>query len=810
MRKHQQQQILGLIQTLREAQKAGLYADCQDGALGCVDFIDDIMGEGTKTVEFLKEYCELLFKVHNGEADKDILRKSLRQIESSVQNELKPTKIEMVFFPYKASMWDSFESIYLAAKEDPDCNAIVVPIPYYDRNPDGSFGKMHYEGDLYPDYIEVTDWREYDAELRRPEAVFVHNPYDGNNFVTSVHPDYYCERLRNFTDCLVYVPYFVVSGDIIQEHFATARGCVYAHKVVVQSEKLCDSYINEYKKVYGDKFGKAEDKFLALGSPKFDAVINKTRDDFKLPNEWTELIGDRKVVLYNTSVGAILQGGEQYLKKLRSVIEAFHGQDGVVLWWRPHPLSMSTYESMRPGLVTEYRSIVEEYKSAGFGIYDDSADLNRAIAWSDAYYGDASSLVAMYGVTGKPILLQDICELATSRDGKFVPAITDFVVKDGVMWFIAMNINGIFTMNMETYEVRLEALVPRESAFGCFIFYNIEIYGNYVILTPFYGKNIVRYNMSDGTFDTHSLENPEKYNFHASYRINGKIYMFPHLYPAVVEYDTESGNIISDNETCVALKNSNGKWFSRYGTVCDDVITVACGNSIVKYEINTKKGSFQQIGNSENIYWGIEKFGDWYWLIPYKGNIVKWNEKTGNIKEISSYPIGFRHTRQGLSALYNFVSSVVFEKSIYLIPALSNMLLKINTETDKIEVVINLDERAKQHNFSLNFIYGNYSCAKRIGDYIYAFSYCENSLQKINPHTAETENISITLSEEDCDLFADKPLFDQMSLQMHENTVVNLPFFLDKLAKETINQEQIHAINLCGEKIYEYVKFGVK
>lgn len=35
------------------------------------------------------------------------------------------------FFPYKASMWDSLESVYLVAKEDSDCDVYCVPISYY-------------------------------------------------------------------------------------------------------------------------------------------------------------------------------------------------------------------------------------------------------------------------------------------------------------------------------------------------------------------------------------------------------------------------------------------------------------------------------------------------------------------------------------------------------------------------------------------------------------------------------------------------------------------------------------------------------
>ena len=43
--------------------------------------------------------------------------------------------MEAIFLPYKASMWDSLESVWKAADADPECDAYVIPIPYYDKNP---------------------------------------------------------------------------------------------------------------------------------------------------------------------------------------------------------------------------------------------------------------------------------------------------------------------------------------------------------------------------------------------------------------------------------------------------------------------------------------------------------------------------------------------------------------------------------------------------------------------------------------------------------------------------------------------------
>ena len=82
-------------------------------------------------------------------------------------------------------------------------------------------------------------------------------------------------------------------------------------------------------------------------------------------------------------------------------------QDKVALLWRPHPLIQATVSSMRPQLWKAYEKIVEQYRSEGWGIYDDSADMDRAVVLSDAYYGDRSSVVYLYQKTGKPVMIQD-------------------------------------------------------------------------------------------------------------------------------------------------------------------------------------------------------------------------------------------------------------------------------------------------------------------------------------------------------------------------------------------------------------------
>ena len=270
--------------------------DCQNTAIQLGEIIENSEGEGFVTISFLEEYCEEIYKVstsisesYNTNKAQKSLDKILIKIENSVKNDIK-VKLEIVFLPYKASMFDSLESIWRAADKDPTCNAHVIPIPYYDRNPDGSLGEMHYEGADYPDYVPIVHYEAYKLDLMKPDIIYIHNPYDGNNFVTCVDPRFFSSNLKNYCEKLVYIPYFVLAEPDPNDektleniaHFVITPGVLNADNTIVQSEAMKQAYVNILLRQFGDTSENRKllyNKILGLGSPKYDKVINTRRED---------------------------------------------------------------------------------------------------------------------------------------------------------------------------------------------------------------------------------------------------------------------------------------------------------------------------------------------------------------------------------------------------------------------------------------------------------------------------------------------------------------------------------------------------
>ncbi len=414
-----------LLGRLGREQAMDILAQMQDLVIHIGETIEASEEDSGEIIQKLENACEVIYQLTDS-LDEFKLRihllKKLKDILHDIDDEIQkniPVKLEILFLPYQVSMWDSLESVWMAAKDRDDMECYVVPIPFYDVLPDNSLGNIHYEGDRYPDYVPITSYLKYSIEARRPDVIFFHDPYDEYNRVTRIPEQYYSRNLKLCTDMLVYIPYFVSEEGGPAEYQCYTSGVLFADRVIVQPgsiyEKYCRVYTNVVKQNgLEDKLIPAKQKFLPLGSPKFDKVLNMKCELKDLPEAWQKAIckpdGSRKkIILYNLSISPLLENREQTLKKLDHVFQFFRErQEELVLLWRPHPLLIKTIESMVPWLRDAYMQRVRQFQEEGWGIYDETPDPNLAMVLSDGYYGDMSSLVTTYRETGKLIMIQNV------------------------------------------------------------------------------------------------------------------------------------------------------------------------------------------------------------------------------------------------------------------------------------------------------------------------------------------------------------------------------------------------------------------
>lgn len=673
MRKNVKKDILEIIKTIYDVHKeleklakkkdlkgfASLLGDCQDAAFSIGNSIIESESEDCVTVSYIEKYCKSLFDIYNqvsegtlnGEAVK-ILNCDLTDIKKSVEKDIK-VRLEVVFLPYKASMWDSLESVWKAADEDPECDAYVVPIPYYDRNPDHSFGEFHYEGGEYPDYVPVTHYNNYDITKRRPDVIYIHNPYDDCNYVTSVDPRFYSRELKKYTDKLVYIPYFVVddSRDIDKiEHYALAPAVINSDLVIVQSEKVRQKYIDVLLSYYGNSDGARKwlnDKILGMGSPKFDAVKHKSFSLDSLPEEWQKIIGDKrkKIIFYNTHLCMFMNAEyKESLKKVNQVFRYFKSRDDVILLWRPHPLTISTIKSMNPAALEPYMQTVEKFRTEKWGIYDDTPDMDRAIALCDAYYGSESSVVPVFKETGKPVLIQNVrCDNMRKHE-LFRISPSAFCVVDDDIWMFHSMMNLLVKYNMvsKTTEI-IGQLDGEENIRGTLISDMFYINGQ-LIMIPCWAKRFHTYDIKSHSFSEINYEKNSSVKglFIKSLCVDGKIYCLPFKGDSIAVIDIASLSIVRYIDIRSQI-NRNYEYVNDACLINDEKIAFVTVDSYINiFNIKTNKveSFFCEIENA-----GLSEivcFNDMLFVSDLKKNsLYQWDVGNKKISLITSEDMYF-------------------------------------------------------------------------------------------------------------------------------------------------------------------------
>lgn len=637
------ERILNLVLTMESAneylsgpwekESAGdLFAACQEAAMQVGRMLEENEPALTDLVAALEEYCELIYRLYIGEKTEraallDQLKKAAADIRTGIESGVSEEKVKAVFLPYNASMWDAFDSVYRAAKADPRFEVKVIPIPYYSLDPQGQPLEEHYEGQEIAKYAEITDYKTWSPILERPDVVFIHNPYDDCNLVTRISERFFSSELVKYTPHLVYIPYYVTKGKA--EGSSYMPGVRNAWRIFVQNEAIREQYISE---------GIAAEKIAALGSPKLDMVTGA--EAAEIPEEWSVLKGKR-VFFYNTALTDILHQREAFLKKVRRVISAFRGNTDAALLWRPHPLSVATMESMTPELLEDYLSIVESFKRSGLGVFDESGDLNRAIAVSDAYIGHISSSVSqLYEATGKPVFYVDY-------DHEFEPEHScanglGSEIVDRKLYMFSWEYNRIFIYDMDSKELRVERGDPRYASYEAYLYTMSILIDRSIYFMPGTVFELMKYDPATGgrtytgfkTEDDSEKGNQNDYVYH-----RGKIYMLPTYAEQYIKaLDLKSGTI-------TRFPTNYSQYFSGQGEkekpfFCDmavvgNTVWRACfqGPFIQRFDLISHRTAYIKINGLEVQLGSLAYDGKHFWILPIYGtNIYQWDPRENKIR----------------------------------------------------------------------------------------------------------------------------------------------------------------------------------
>ena len=421
-----------------------LLTSCQQLAADLGTLSENVLGEKrpstTACIASLEHYCEGIFNFyqlitaleineHTGSdplpghddsanphffsADTHLLQELLDKVISCINANVLNRK-EVLFLTTGASEWKGFAPYYKKYASDTDTEVFVVPLSLITRDIFGSFtmseeeilDRSHpeeYAGMIDP--LHMADFGSYDITLHCPDTVFIQNPYDGENPVLTVPPEFYAENLRRFTDELVFVPFGETSefgeNDRTDMHnlssYVTAPGIIYSDKVYVQSENIKNLYAKVLAEFAGENTKEVwHKKLIVKGSQEKEnakaSSDSKKRILFCLgANELSEKI-DR--------LGSALQNRLRVLSSATESIEI-----SVALF----PGDRSEWKKINPVLSDMVFSMLDKACSEnGWSMLrTDIRSLEETAAGFDAYYGSSSPFVPVFSLRGKPVMIAD-------------------------------------------------------------------------------------------------------------------------------------------------------------------------------------------------------------------------------------------------------------------------------------------------------------------------------------------------------------------------------------------------------------------
>lgn len=359
--------------------------------------------DGTeKIVLCLERFCEHLYLVYRAAEEGGSIHQPLYDANQELKEVMAladqcQTEYKIVFLPYKASMWDSMESVYLAAADRDDVICQIVPIPYFNKDENNAKIEKIYEGDYLKKEYDILDYRDYHIEEERPDIIFIHNPYDKWNRVTEIDAAYFSGNLKKTGAVLVYLPYFLSGYCEKLENMdgCSTAGAINADYIIVQNENQKKAFMF---------WGIEEKKLLALGSPKIDYVQKLMRQEKGQLEKWNERLQGKVVFLLNSGIHTFLNN-KNWMDQIEKIIRLVINRPECGLIWRPHPLLRNTIISMRPENLKQFDDLLSLVGEAENAVLDFEEEYKHAFLYSDAMISDYSSLVLLYTYTGKPTYL---------------------------------------------------------------------------------------------------------------------------------------------------------------------------------------------------------------------------------------------------------------------------------------------------------------------------------------------------------------------------------------------------------------------
>ncbi|MCW1828602.1 glycosyl transferase [Enterobacter asburiae] len=295
-------------------------------------------------------------------------------------------KIKVDFYFQWPPGWTNFESVIHAMLNNPAFDCQVVVVPYLNWQATDINGDIQ-RAILKDKGIEYIGFEDYSLEIRRPDVVFLQNPYD------DARPDVFrSDYLFQRGVKIAYIPYALDTG-------------IGEESMIYQYNLLCQNiatWIFARSQRHKDEFAiqcqAGNDHVYVTGHPKFDYY--EERYNKKLEKE-------KGVTTLLWTTHFVLPGEVKMYTTFNHYCDAFIKlmmRDDIYLIIRPHPLFRQWINSASQVAQDNYERLVSASAVRNNVEWDFDANYQNSFSRSDALIADAGSFLLEYLPSKKPIL----------------------------------------------------------------------------------------------------------------------------------------------------------------------------------------------------------------------------------------------------------------------------------------------------------------------------------------------------------------------------------------------------------------------
>lgn len=599
-------------------------------------------------------------------------------------------QVKVLFVVYKTEWWGCLDSLCRQECSNQNALVYVMSIPRYERElgtTQINYQKVHFTPELLekelPSGASMADYRTFSLE-QGFERIYIHNPYDNTCFVDSVEPKYYSWNLKPYARKLIYVPHLLYIGGIPEEY---ADSPVYEH---VDAVYLADKKAKYSLDVQYDK--KVE--IVPSGIPEYLARLEeglkcekqKERKQHFNPGGQAVHPGGRNAQIRNGEAGSGVQGerkkllcclsyynlyygSEKLIQKLRDVFEYLKSRKDILLIFYPDEDIRMRFPWLDEPVRKKYAALVAYFQKNRIGIYHEGADLYRSAAEADGILSFGHPADYLFSVQGKYVLrLDNEPRPIPSDEVRCIPslwAMTAVEEEDGIeLWFVPEQTQLICRMviqkdvsdkvdsqikgkkalkkEAEIAQVDIVAEVP-DAVAGGISYISIAKIENSLYLSPFNSECIWKYDLKTQCFSGECLPNATGSCMTAAFSYGKYLYLIPRMYPGIVKYNTETGEIhvfdgwVEQLDRSALPEYKNEPYFCWAVRQEKNILYMASAKSDIwmKFDMENDSWQIKSMNLSGKHFVDMVKKGNWVWLFPLGGDeVILWNCITGESQVI--------------------------------------------------------------------------------------------------------------------------------------------------------------------------------